>query len=64
MPKNVGKITFSAKFVLPFLQQDKWVIKKENFPGLYTGKGIPKTIFDCGGQGCRIISDGCGIIWD
>jgi hypothetical protein len=46
----------SAKFVLSCLPQDNLVIKKGNFPGLYTGRGIPKTIFDCGGQGSRIIS--------
>ena len=54
---NLGKINFSAKFVLSCLPQDNLVTKKGNFPSLYLGRGIPKTIFYCSGQGCRIISD-------
>jgi hypothetical protein len=31
--------------------------KNINFGGFFPGKRSPKPFFDCGGQGCRIISD-------
>ena len=31
--------------------------KKINFGVFSPGQKVPKTIFDCGGQGCRIVSD-------
>ena len=37
--KNLGEITFSAKFVIACLPQDHLVIKKGGFPGSYTGRG-------------------------
>jgi len=54
---NLGNVTFSANFVLSCLTKDYSVIQKGNFPSLSTGKGIPKTIGNCGGQACRIISE-------
>jgi hypothetical protein len=47
--QNSGGIPFSLKFVLSFLPKDNLVTKKGNFLGLYSGRGIPKIIFYCGG---------------
>jgi hypothetical protein len=37
--------------------------KRGNLSELNSGKKIPKTFFDCGAQGCRIISDYQLFIW-
>jgi hypothetical protein len=42
-------------YIIPVYRQSG--DKEVNLPGLTTGRGFPKTFFDCGGQGCRIISD-------
>jgi hypothetical protein len=43
--------------ILPSTTQ--FAYKKGTFSGLNSGEEVPKTILDCGGQGCRIISDKC-----
>jgi len=32
--------------------------KNRNFERFSPGQKVPKTIFDCGGHGCRMISNG------
>jgi|SRR5208282_5395836 len=56
MSKSWEEIAFSAELLLPCLPQDNLDTKKRQLSEVNLGKMGPKTIFDCDGQVCRIIS--------
>jgi len=52
-----GKDRFWVKFLLSWLTQDDMAQKRETFLVSNPGWKVPNSIFNSGGQGCRIISD-------
>ena len=51
------KKTLSVKFVLSWFPRDKMAIKRGIFPGLTPEREVARPVFECGGQGCCVISE-------
>lgn len=59
-----GEIDFSKDFVLSCRQREIFWIGKRNHFGIELGERAPQNFFyDCGGQGCCIISVYRGVRW-
>ena len=54
--KNLENLFFQGKSC--YHAADERIRLQEQKPsGIFPGKEVPKTILNCGGQGCRIISE-------
>jgi len=54
--QDSGKITFFREILAIMTSLRVFGFKNRNFAGFSSGIEILKAFFDCGGQGCRIIS--------
>jgi hypothetical protein len=55
--KNLGKICFFQAKLCYHAVHEGIRIQEQKLWEIFPGQEVPKTIFDCGGQGCLIISE-------